>query len=736
MPAPGECYYDCYGGCYRGYISGSSLVWHDGRYVYGYAYSEMDYCGGLYYDPAIYSRFVEGNYQSENTRLLAQGYASGYADTNPAAVHFSYAYPIGNEYYNTDSIHYAIDAYDGRWYAMGRSDHTIRFPPPPDQCQPGQSFAPNGSPCPTPTPTPTPSPTPTQQARVSYRTSGSGVPLANGTAVGDLPNANFLEIVATGTPVGGTYTWSTNSSLVTLSSNSASTIKVFSKDRKSGSPDDVNIELRYKYGESESVAQIPLTVQQPTTMAYVATRSNSAGAANECRATVRGRRTDGWTKVIDWQVKDQFGNNMQFRMPLSDTINNDVPNSCLVPRKGGGTTPAQGRGTGGSGEWVHTYSVCSTTCLRGGSCAVTGYQRYTVNGFVLSNDDKSYTYQCNGISVEGDDSTPPPLTTPARKKTTAFVDYFYMGVVEWQPSDADLQTWTNRLNTAGGQGQAQLLAEAKALGRALFQSLDYASRNASDEEFVYNLFYGYYQRAPASPEHASWLSTLGSYNAQGQNGRELLLQSFETSSEFVNLVYSLELAPADEPSAELDPNAFYQVTARHSGKSLYIGSYSDGAFLQQWDYFGGFEQQFQFVPTGNGYYKILVRYSSKALEVQGAGTQNGARVIQQTYAGGTNQQWEVIPTGDGYFKIVARHSGKGLDVEGAYTHNGAYIHQWEYVGGANQQWQLLVVTDPVGCDLVQEQDCYSSGGSWDSSTCSCNYSYDPCYSNGTYICSN
>lgn len=43
-------------------------------------------------------------------------------------------------------------------------------------------------------------------------------------------------------------------------------------------------------------------------------------------------------------------------------------------------------------------------------------------------------------------------------------------------------------------------------------------------------------------------------------------------------------------------------------------------------------------------------------------------------------------------------------------------------------------TTPVGCDPIQEQDCYNNGGSWDFSTCSCNYNPDPCWSNGYYLC--
>jgi hypothetical protein len=43
---------------------------------------------------------------------------------------------------------------------------------------------------------------------------------------------------------------------------------------------------------------------------------------------------------------------------------------------------------------------------------------------------------------------------------------------------------------------------------------------------------------------------------------------------------------------------------------------------------------------------------------------------------------------DNYVTIVARHSGKALDVEDASTDDGARVIQYTPHGGANQQWLL------------------------------------------------
>jgi hypothetical protein len=46
---------------------------------------------------------------------------------------------------------------------------------------------------------------------------------------------------------------------------------------------------------------------------------------------------------------------------------------------------------------------------------------------------------------------------------------------------------------------------------------------------------------------------------------------------------------------------------------------------------------------------------------------------------------------NGYVRIVARHSGKALDVEFASPDDGARVIQYTVHGGANQQWLLRAV---------------------------------------------
>jgi arabinan endo-1,5-alpha-L-arabinosidase len=151
------------------------------------------------------------------------------------------------------------------------------------------------------------------------------------------------------------------------------------------------------------------------------------------------------------------------------------------------------------------------------------------------------------------------------------------------------------------------------------------------------------------------------------------------------------LRPAS--AATIDPSAFYQVVARHSGRALAIagGSSADGAGLVQQTTGSATSQQFQFVDAGAGYYRLRARHSGKVVDVYARSTADGANVVQWSDNGGTNQQWSVVDTDSGYVQLINRNSGKALDVWQAATGDGARVSQYTDTNGTNQQFQLVRV---------------------------------------------
>jgi len=151
--------------------------------------------------------------------------------------------------------------------------------------------------------------------------------------------------------------------------------------------------------------------------------------------------------------------------------------------------------------------------------------------------------------------------------------------------------------------------------------------------------------------------------------------------------------PVKAISRSVDPNCYYQIASKSSGKCLEVKDWSknNGANVQQWQWHGGDNQWWKFVPLNGGYYRIECKNSGKCLDVEGRSNKSGANVQQFQWNGGNNQQWKAIYVGNGYYKIVSKNSGKCLDVKWGGNNNGVNVWQWDDVGSDAQRWKLIPI---------------------------------------------
>ena len=151
--------------------------------------------------------------------------------------------------------------------------------------------------------------------------------------------------------------------------------------------------------------------------------------------------------------------------------------------------------------------------------------------------------------------------------------------------------------------------------------------------------------------------------------------------------------PATASAATVDPNAWYVLVNRNSGKALdvYNLATNDGARITQWGRNDGLQQQWQFVDSGGGFYRVKSRLSGKVLDVYNWSTANGGSIVQWSDFNANNQQWRLADSAGGFVRLISRHSGKALEVQGASTADGGNIVQYDDWGGNNQQWQLVRV---------------------------------------------
>ncbi len=144
-------------------------------------------------------------------------------------------------------------------------------------------------------------------------------------------------------------------------------------------------------------------------------------------------------------------------------------------------------------------------------------------------------------------------------------------------------------------------------------------------------------------------------------------------------------------------NGFYKIINKYSGKALNFASATmSDAQLQQYDYSGADNQLFTLLPDGNGYYRIQARHSGKVLDVSGGNFSNGVAVQQYHWNGMNPQRWQLAPLGGAtlasgtVYKVEPECApGKCLDVSGVSTADGANVQIWDFVGGANQKWKAI-----------------------------------------------
>ena len=153
---------------------------------------------------------------------------------------------------------------------------------------------------------------------------------------------------------------------------------------------------------------------------------------------------------------------------------------------------------------------------------------------------------------------------------------------------------------------------------------------------------------------------------------------------------------------------------RNSGKVVDVFNLAtnDGARIAQWTRGDGAKQQWQFVDSGGGYYRLRSRHSGKVLDDYQWSTAENAQIVQWTDLNGTNQQFRLVSSDSGYVRLINRHSNKALSVQGASTANGANIVQTTDSNSAYQQWQLVRLggtTPPSGGTLPTTIRWSSSG---------------------------
>jgi hypothetical protein len=174
----------------------------------------------------------------------------------------------------------------------------------------------------------------------------------------------------------------------------------------------------------------------------------------------------------------------------------------------------------------------------------------------------------------------------------------------------------------------------------------------------------------------------------------------------------LLVAGGTAQAATVDPAAWYVLVNRASGKAMDVAAVStaDGAVIQQWARHDGANQQWQFVDSGGGFFRVRARHSSKVLDVPNSSTADNVGIAQWADHNGTNQQFRLVDSPDGFVRLVNRNSNKAVTVSGGSTADGAAVVQLTDSGATSQQWQFVRLGDTPPSGSLPSTFRWSSSG--------------------------
>ncbi|SET30856.1 RICIN domain-containing protein [[Clostridium] polysaccharolyticum] len=175
-------------------------------------------------------------------------------------------------------------------------------------------------------------------------------------------------------------------------------------------------------------------------------------------------------------------------------------------------------------------------------------------------------------------------------------------------------------------------------------------------------------------------------------------KAFATPAPSIKPSEAASVTPTNEVAIEAK-EGIYQIQNVNSGLYLNVenGLGANNTNIQQWgsnspaDY-----DTFRLVSCNNGYFKIysmLAGGTTYVLDIAARKTDNGTNIALYTDKNGANQQFKFVPQGDGTFAIMTRltNDASCIDVENYSKDSGANVYQWVFNGTSNQLWRLVPV---------------------------------------------
>jgi chitodextrinase len=159
------------------------------------------------------------------------------------------------------------------------------------------------------------------------------------------------------------------------------------------------------------------------------------------------------------------------------------------------------------------------------------------------------------------------------------------------------------------------------------------------------------------------------------------------------------LSPASSPLSVtthlVNTAAWYTASNLYSGSCITAAGTAVASALQQKACAtpAGANQAFRFIPTDNGYFKVLSRGTTLIWDVASASIAENAQIVLNTDNTGTNQQWKLTKNAvDGSMSFTGRASDKCLQFAGGSNVEGAQLQQATCAATNYQRFNLAATS--------------------------------------------
>jgi hypothetical protein len=208
------------------------------------------------------------------------------------------------------------------------------------------------------------------------------------------PQNTCVNITASSSPSGGSFSWTTSSSTVALTNTTNATVTVCSvADQYSNAVGDVSVMVSYTAGGQSASATTTLTVLEPVSLTTTNDNANNTGhtcvsgsGTNSCSTSYYSDSPNvsyaSYVKTREYSVNSNLGSTISLNMNLSESYTG-APNVTT--------------GAGIGSTVTDCFYYCAQACRLGKTSSISGTQTITANGFTVAT--KSVTWACGGASV-------------------------------------------------------------------------------------------------------------------------------------------------------------------------------------------------------------------------------------------------------------------------------------------------------------------------------------------------